>query len=123
MPPDFVLTETYIRKRNRWALELQAVPAEKQQETLLGEFKRFQHIYNNRPNSNDACSVNAIMALMEMKGMERPIDWLDPSKVTQQSISSELYLGCKHAAARERYNDQQRVLARQRGQNARAEIG
>ena len=99
--PEFVLTEDYTRRRNRWALRLQELPEEQKNKDLLKALEHHEHAYRRSPTSSNADSVNAVLALLQMRGLELPRDWIDPSKVPQGPASSGLLAACKAQAAYE----------------------
>ena len=100
--PAFVLTEMFVRRRNRWALALQEVHGKgaepdnaAQKDLLHKEFDLFYREYLAHPGQSEAASVNAILALMEMKSMTLPVDWIDPTGLEATTADTPLIEGCR----------------------------
>lgn len=107
--PAFVMTEMFVRRRNRWALALQAVhgkgaePNNDAQEDLLHrEFNAFYIEFLARQGTSEASSVNAILALMQAKSMTLPIDWIDPTGLEVTTADTPLIEGARALNRRER---------------------
>lgn len=101
--PEFVLTEIYIRRRNRWALALQGVEEREKNEYLQRQLDRFLRCFRAGPNSSDANSINAVLALMQMRSMAvLPTQWVDPTMFEQSPIGNEMILAGRFWSAKER---------------------
>jgi hypothetical protein len=97
--PTFVFTEQFVRRLHRWMLWLRNVPEKDKNKELLAEFNRFHRSFVAGPNSSDANSVNATMALMLLRSVPFPVDWLNPSLSRPSEIGNELVLSgryCSH---------------------------
>ncbi len=100
--PEFVLTEMYIRRRNRWTLKLQEIHGkgaepdnDAQMDLLHREFDSFYREFLDHPGTSEASSVNAVLAMMHMKGMTLPLDWIDPRGLESTTADTPLIEGCR----------------------------